>query len=471
MAVVGLLPGRCLLHSLSAGRASLAMLSTTPQVAVRRATGGPMNDELRVRDIPAVLVSAWRVLRTYWAPFVVIACLGLALRGGALWLAVVVSDHNAFVAQLILVLAPLGFLLAMIAMLWMTRGALPHVAELDRREARQAPTEKRELRLVDVAVSVLVPFLAVYVSYGLLKEDLYRFTNEAAYAEFNQFSLDGDVDFDFAGRLAIYDWQVVLAIVVIAWVLRYALGRFESVTRFLWLAFVGALVEVYYTSQVAQKVTEIREAGVGWVQERRASQIVLERYDQVVGTLGPLAHPVDTATTWLFGLLGAVDAVVVVPLAWLTVGAVVLGHKLSVPEKAPAQPNPRWERIPAPVRRLGGGLVADVRERWSAFWNGLRMMATAGLLPMLTFSLAFLLVLRVPWLVGQLLRWAIGPLQTQTWLAIAPMEKAVGLAITMVLAAALLAAAIDWLLGPRLSEPPAPGPTPVDPSVSAAAAA
>ncbi len=419
-----------------------------------------MNDELRVRDIPAVLVSAWRILRTYWAPFVVIACLGLALRSGALWLAVIVSDHNAFVAQLILVVAPLGFLLAMIAMLWMTRGALPNVRELSRREARQAPTEKREMRLVDVAVSVLVPFLAVYVSYGLLKEDLYRFTNEAAYAEFNQFSLDAPPDVDFAGRLAIYDWQVILAIVVIAWVLRYALGRIESVTRFLWLAFVGALVEVYYTSQVAQKVTEIREAGVTWVEERRASQLVLDQYDQVVGTLGPLANPVDTATTWLFGLLGAVDAVVVVPLAWLTVGAVVLGHKLSAPESPAVQPNPRWERIPAPVRRDGGGLGADVRERWSAFWNGLRMMATAGLLPMLTFCLAFLLVIRIPWLVGQLIRLVVGPLQTDTWLAFSPMEKAVGLAVTMVLAAALLAAAIDWLLGPKLAAAPDGEPRP-----------
>ncbi|KGN36063.1 hypothetical protein N798_01480 [Knoellia flava TL1] len=409
-----------------------------------------MNDEMRVRDIPAVLVSAWRVLRVYWAPFVVIACLGLALRSGALWVAVEVSDHNAFVAQLILVLAPLGFLLAMIAMLWMTRGALPNVAELSRREARQAPTEKRELRLVDVAVSVLVPFLAVYVSYGLLKEDLYRFTNEAAYDEFNQFTLGEPPDIDFASRLAIYDWQVVLAIVVIAWVVRYALGKFESVTRFLWLAFAGALVEVYYTSQVAQKVAEFREDGVAWVQERRASRLVLDEYDQVITSLGPLANPVDTATTWLFGLVGAIDAVVIVPLAWITVGAVVLGHKLSGPEEPARQPDPRWERIPAPVRRFGGGLVADVRERWSAFWNGLRMMATAGLLPMLTFCLAFLLVIRIPWIVGQLLRLAIGPLQTDTWLAFSPMEKAVGLAITMVLAAALLAAAIDWLLGPKL---------------------
>lgn len=117
------------------------------------------------------------------------------------------------------------------------------------------------MRLVDVAVSVLVPFLAVYVSYGLFKEDLYRFTNEAAYAEFNQFSLEGPPDVDFVARLAIYDWQVVLAIVAIAWVLRFALAKIESVTRFLWPAFLGALVEVYYTSQVAQKV---RRVPGGW---------------------------------------------------------------------------------------------------------------------------------------------------------------------------------------------------------------
>jgi hypothetical protein len=58
------------------------------------------------------------------------------------------------------------------------------------------------------------------------------------------------------------------------------------------------------------------------------------------------------------------------------------------------------------------------------------------------------------WLVGQLLRLAIGPVPTDTWLAFSPMEKSVGLAITMVLAAALLAAAIDWLLGPRLAPAP-----------------
>ena len=117
-----------------------------------------MNTEMRVRDIPAVLLSAARILRTHWAPFAVIACLGLTVRSGAMWLAVIVSDHNGFLARLILVIAPLGFLGAMIAMLYLTREHLPNVRALSQREGRIAVTEQRELRLVDVAVSVLVPF-------------------------------------------------------------------------------------------------------------------------------------------------------------------------------------------------------------------------------------------------------------------------------------------------------------------------
>lgn len=435
---------------------------------------------MRVRDIPAVLVSAARILRTYWAPFVVIACLGMAVRNGALWLAVEVSDHNAFIAQLILVVAPLGFLLAMVAMLYLTRGSLPNVAELARRDGRQAVTEKRELRLVDVAVSVLVPFLAVYVSYGLLTQDLFRFTNQAAYDERNQLSLDEPVDVDFGSRLAIWDAETVVAIVAIAWVLRFALGKLESTTKFLALAFVGALVEVYYTSQVAQQLTEMREAATRWVQDRQASRMVLDRYEAAVESLGPMANPVDSATSWLFGLLGAVDAVVIVPLAWLTVGAVVLGHRLAPPEPQPKSPSAPGapgaglakmakvaEKLPGPVRRFGSGLGADLRERWSAFWNGLRLMATAGLVPMLAFSLAFLLVLRIPWFFGHAIRAVAGPTPTTTWLAFSPMEDAAGMALTMVLAAALLAAAIDWLLGPQLRPTSRPAQTDTATSLSA----
>jgi hypothetical protein len=404
----------------------------------------------RVRDIPVVLLTAGRLIARHWPALLALAFLGAGLRAGVLWLAVVVSDVNAFAAQLILVLAPLGYLLPIIAMLYLCRGSLPNVGALDAMPGPEATTEKRERRLVDVSVSMLVPFLAVYVSYGLLDEDRLRFINEAAFAEFNQFNLAKPPDYDFAGRLGIYAPVTVLAIVLVSWVLRFALGRVENATRFLTLAFVGALVEVYYTSQVARRMTGIQTSALDWVEQRRAASNVVSVYDDTVGQLGWLGNPIDSVTTWLFTLLGSFDAVIVVPVAWLTVGAVVLGHKLS-PPPAP-EPHPRWQRIHPVVRTASSSLFADLRERWSAFWGGLRLLGTAGFAPMLAFGLVFLLAIRLPVLVSQLVRQVTGPVDTITWMAFSPMERSLGMAVSMALTAPLLAAAMDWLVAPKLAE-------------------
>jgi hypothetical protein len=415
--------------------------------------------ETRVRDIPAVVLTAGRLIARHWPALLALAFLGAGLRAGVLWLAVVVSDHSSFVAQLILVLAPLGYLLPIIAMLYLCRGSLPNVAALEAMPGPEATTEKRERRLVDVSVSMLVPFLAVYVSYGLLDEDRQRFLNEAAFAEFNQFNLAKPPDYDFAGRLGIYAPLTVLTIVVVAWVLRFALGRIEQVTRFLALAFLGALAEVYYTSQVARRVTGIQTSGVDWIEQRRAASSVVGWYDDHIGQLGWLSNPVDGFTNWVFSVLGSVDAVIVVPVAWLTVGAVVLGHKLSPPP--PREPHPRWQRVHPVIRTASSSLFADLRERWSAFWGGLRLLGTAGLAPMLAFGLVFLLAIRLPIAVSELVRHLTGPVDTDTWQAFAPMERSLGMAVSMALTAPLLAAAMDWLVAPKLAAQAA---APADPA-------
>jgi hypothetical protein len=403
-----------------------------------------------VRDVPAVLVAAGRLVARHWPALLALAFLGAGLRAGAIWLAVIISDQSSFLAQIVLVFAPLGYLLPFIAMLHLCRGSLPNVIALDALPGPQATTEKRERKLVDVAVSVLVPFLAVYVSYGLLEEDRQRFLNEAAFAEFNQFNLARPPTYDYAGRLGVYAPLTVLIIVAIAWVLRFALGRIELATRFLALAFVGALVEVYYTMQVARRVTGIETGAREWVEQRRAAVHVVGWYDAAVDRLGWLARPVHNITTWVLDLAGSLDAVVVVPLAWLTVGAVVLGHKLAPPaERTPTQ---RFARVHPVVRGTAASLTADVRERWSAFWGGLKLLGSAGLAPMLVFGLVFLLVIRLPLLVSQLVRQLEGPVLTDTWLAFNPMERGLGTALSMALTAPLLAAALDWLIAPRLGE-------------------
>lgn len=412
---------------------------------------------VRVRDIPGVVVTAGRLVLRHWPALFTLALLGVAVRGLVIWLAVPVSATSPFLAQLLLILSPLGYLLPIIAMLYLFRESLPTIAALSRQDGPQAVTEGRERRLVDVAVSVLVPFLAVYISAGFIDRDRASVTNAIAGDEFNDSPLETfgyqEEGLSTDERIGVFGWQTVLVIVVVAWVLRWALGRFERRTSFLGLAFVGALVEVYWTTQAARHVADLEAKARAWVEQRRAAQVVVDGYDAVIEQLGWLSRPAGAVSDWVLGLFGSLDAVVVVPIAWLTVGAVVLGHKLTPPQPR-LEDSGRWQRIPPRARSVIGSLTDDLRDRWSAFWGGLKLLASAGLAPMLVFCLSFLLVLELPGLLAMLARLAWGPTEADTWLAFSPIEGALTLAASMVVTAALLAAAVEWLVaGQRVADP------------------
>ena len=240
-------------------------------------------------------------------------------------------------------------------------------------------------------------------------------------------------------------------IIAIAWVARWILGQFDKKVDFLGLAVVGALVDVYYSTVVARMIEKNKDGMVGWIENRNATHLLVTRYDGAVERLGPFANPVDTITSWLFSLLGSIDAVVVVPLAWLAVGAVVVGHQLTEPDPAPDMP----PRVTPPMTLgrqawgVAGSLASDIRDRFVAFWNGLKLMASAGLAPMLAFCIGFLLVLKLELVVGFAVRHLIGPIETDTWLAFSPMEDVLIQAVEMVLIAVMLSAALDWLLANR----------------------
>lgn len=406
-----------------------------------------------VRELPGVLVTAGRLLLAHWPALVALACLGIALRNGALWAAVELSDWHAAAGQALLLLAPIGYLLPVIGMLHVCRTSLPALTQAATSPGPEAPTERRERRLVDVFASVLIPFLTVYVSHGLLEEDTARFLNEVAADELQQVIIDPD-NFSWVDRMGLWDSWTLVALIAIALVLRWGLGRLERTLNFVALALFGALLETWWTSQVANHANLMQSRIQSWAADRRAVDVVASRYDAAVTELGWLAHPVDAATTWLFDALGAFDVVVVTPLAWLTVAAVVLGHKLMPPPEEKHAVLDRLAVIPAPVRAAAGNLTSDIRSRFSGFWQGLRMLGAAGLAPMLFFGVAFLVVLRAPGLVSRLWREIAGPTETSTWLAFAPIEGAVGLAASLVLTMPLLAAAVEWLVRPTAAGTP-----------------
>jgi hypothetical protein len=407
----------------------------------------------------AVVGSGIRLWFRHWPVLVTLALLGGAGRMAAIWGATEVSDRNNTAGVLILVFAPLASVTAIILMLYVLRHSLPHIASVADSEAPANGTTGRERRLLDVLASVLVPFLAVYASYGFLREDTDRYINAAVADEFLN---NADIFYDPGNaidtdRFVFATGWLAVAIVAGAVVLRWGLARLEGARGWLWLGFAGAYVEVLWLTTLAAHFSVYKDRVWDWIEGRKGVDIFIGWWLDLLERLGPLANPVDTATDWLFGVLGDFDAIVVIPLSWLAVGAVVYGHRLVDPP-APQRRQPRiLAAVPKPVRRWGGEVLGDVRERFTALTGGIRQLAIAGLAPMLIFGLAFLASARLEDLLNLAARHLIGPQDLDTWLAFSPhvatVTRAIGLTVTM----CLLAAAVDRVLsrggGVRVGDP------------------
>lgn len=371
-----------------------------------------------------ILLSAGRLFVAHWPALLTLGLLGVAVRNGAMWGAVELSQWNSFVAQLLLIISPLGYLMPVIGMLWVCRQSLPHLSPrpvpalgaaapvpgmLPAHSAPIMPSERRERRLIDVALSVLVPFLLVYEVEGLMDADRARFINEASADElFNDlFSPDG---LDWTSRLGVWSGWTLVAIVVGAFLLRWLLGRLEGKLHFLGFAVLGGCLEIYWTSQVAGQIEAI-ELGLWDVAADR--QLVAA----AVGTVGAAQETVGEPGSEAVGFVaeGAVtvveslDVVLVAPLAWLAIGAVVLGHRLMEPPSTEHHWLDRMTWLPAGLRAILASLTDDLRARFSALWNGLKMIVDGGLGPMLVFCLGYLVLMRVPQGVGWLVRAVTGP--------------------------------------------------------------
>jgi len=395
----------------------------------------------------AVVGAGIRLWLRHWPVLLAFALLGGAGRMAAIWGATVASDTNNTLGVGILVLAPLASVTAIVLMLHVLRHSLPHIASVAGTDAPENGTTGRQRRLLDILASVLVPFLAVYASYGFLREDIDRFVNAAVADEFLN---NADIFYKPAGtaidtdRFVFATGWLAVAIVAGAVLLRWGLARLEGARGWLWLGFAGAYVEVLWLTTLAAHVTLYKDKVWDWVEGRKGIDIFAGWWLDLMDRLGAAANPVDAATDWLFGVLGDFDALVVIPVSWLAVGAVVYGHRLVTP------PEPRerrmFARVPKPVRRVSGEVFGDLRERFSGLTGGLRQLAIAGLAPMLIFALAFLASARLEDGLNLLARRLIGPQSLDTWLAFSPhvatVTRAVGLTVTM----CLLAAAVDRVL-------------------------
>lgn len=411
----------------------------------------------------------------HWPALVLVYLLGAAGHNGLLWVAVRLSEHHATMAGFLLPLVPICTLTALILMLRHLAPHLPHVAEATvapeepgagdgAEDSARMPSGGWRARLsgwrdpahqrLNLLASTLIPFLTVYVSQQYLKGDKDAWVNAAFIDEETRRGFDAwgthPAHYD---RIFIATGTALVAIVGVAFVLCWLLDRLDMPRRGVGWGLLAAYVEVLWVFLLAKTFSNYQQDIMDWVRQRQFTTWGLDRWQDLVHLLGPVGHPVDVVAQWVWGALGRADDIVVIPIAWLTVGAVVYGTTLEAKDRlidgvAPGGGLRRvTHRLPAPVLRAGREATASVRDRFSSLGHGLRLLAVAGLVPMLLFCLVFLLARQVEFGVAELLRWLLGPRDFRDALAFSPHLQVISRGAYTVVLVSLLGAAIDRILG------------------------
>lgn len=412
-------------------------------------------------DAGAVLVTAARLLWRHWPVLVALYLAGEALKELAMRGAVKASALDGFVGLLVFVLVPMASLLTFILMLRSVRPSLPFLS---------AVGGARAGGLLNNLVSVLVPFLTVYISYGLLKED----GSDYSYRVWEDETLNNPDLFDNPANVNVeerlpFSFGITLVIVfTVAIALRWAANHFDAVRRHPWLSLPVGYVEACAAIVTGFFVVGVSEVGRGWIEDRRVVRWLYEGWYEAAGMLGPVADLLRGSVSWLWNLIAdSANAVIVIPVAWLLVGAVVYGQRVT-PVPTPASETyqraaERWARVPTPVHRVAAKVSAEVRyflaDRMGTLAFGLRLLFRAGAVPILLFCLAFVVADGASAWLWELERLLIGPRDLNFFWA--PFSSPLALlnrTVAWVLLACLLAAAVDRVLRDQAGEPP-PVPT------------
>ncbi len=417
-------------------------------------------------DAVSVVVVGLRLALSHLPTLLAIFLTGAAVRNGVLWTSVELSDDHSTLAGFLLPLAPMATLTAIVLMLRQVARSLSWAsfgAGVDQ-PGRVGP-------YLGLLSSALIPFLTVYAAQGYLREDLRAFVNAAAYDELRLsagaiYGERADVD-----RYFIASGALLVGIVAVAMVLRFLIGRFDLPARHVSWGLLAAYIEVIWLFLLASQFTRYQNGIWEWIMERRFVEWVHDRWTSIIDVVGPLGRPLQAVADGLGNVLSDADAVLIIPIAWLTVGAVALGQKIETPTERRRRfiAEERLKRVPAAVRRVSHEATADIRGRFSGLGNGIRLLAIGGLLPMLLFCLVFIIARQAGNLVLELWRAIVGPMAADTAVAFAPYVTMLSDAVYSVLLVGLLAAAVDRVIRRRDEATRAPAPAPAPAAVEDAA--
>lgn len=337
-----------------------------------------------------------------WPWLAAIYLIGWFLRYWALHLAIHVAlIHSDFWGSLILPLAPLARLLTYLAMFLVIRTV---AAGLQRAET----DGEQATGVADVVMTAILPFLVIYTAWKLIVEDYYVYITSVGH------TLLSDWKFDAARQLQSSDIGAKLWLaILIAFTMRQLMTRFrDRLPR--WSMIITAYLEVVWLYFAAKASYVVLFGSPRWIRERRIVVWLGTVRDAALSHAAWLTHVWNTTGM----VLGSVASVLALALAWLAIASVIYGTPFtptwagarrvllgeqagdavgSVIDRGRRAAQPRWQRVPAEVRRRVTEFARSQLGRFGPIADAARLILHGGALPIAFFVLAYTaLVLLAP---------------------------------------------------------------------------
>ncbi|RRD03624.1 hypothetical protein EII34_13640 [Arachnia propionica] len=395
--------------------------------------------------VEALLVATGRVLWRHWPQLLGIHLLGAAARSGFLWLAFLASKVSATLGLFILPLAPLSVLVALVFMMRVCIASLPALQgeQVGNRRARVG----RDLML---AASVMLPFLTVYGMQGLLLEDSRTYVHDVTLDEYLHTVVMSD------DRLSYASGWLLLAMIAGALVVRRVIAITRAARRFVVMAAVAAYLEALWMVSLAKAMSTELTKLFGWIRRRAVVDALLRQWDLFVSWLGPVGELAVVVLGWVSGFVGSATLLLLLPVAWLALGAHVCQDQLDDAELS----TPSMEEI---QRRIGAGVRARTPvSSWvekvvvqlldplidpiDEAWTGLRRVFSAGAVPMTIFCLAFVGLNQLQPAVARAVHLLMGPRDVLLAASVEPYLVLVVRTVYFVVTIAVLAAAVNCVV-------------------------
>jgi hypothetical protein len=401
-----------------------------------------------------MIVMAGRLLAAHWPALLAWFLAGALGRYVLLELAGYVGGYTALGGILILPLAILAKLVSVVAMFLVLRDGMLRLSVI-----APPPTERRA-RLEafrDALLSAILPFMAVYAALGFLRQDVATYLDTALQVQFgrNLAAIVDQTTVDTSGTVTELGWQPwTIAVVVLAFAGRWAWKRWQArLPR--WTAVGATYLEALWVFLAVYFVSDALGLVTGWIDSRQAIAWLGEARAAIGDWFAPLGWAWD-AIGWLPGQIGAV---ILVPLAWLTVAGVIYGQAVA-PQgvqwrgELVTRTRTRYGLVPERLRRRLNDLGAGVGSRFRPIWRALVLMWRSGPILIGGYVLAYVvLILGQQWLQFGLMR-VIGPHELGGfWLVVVTPLTMVVAMIVETLRTVLVASTYDATIGALIGAP------------------